>query len=207
MNEEEKKLEQALKILEGALRAFWKENGKYFVANGRHTDVFVQPKFLLGREVNPEVAKQVIAAYLNKLAPEDIVRGKVIVTPDCIIIKDDDGQIIGEIESQKIINRMSNSITRRIGNELSRLESRAGHSYLEPKDEYNYGEIKAALAEFFMDMEKYDSKNALAEAVMLFFKEDGEITRLTQEVQEAGQTETVVNPLLKRRRLPLRPRF
>lgn len=194
----DKKKNEALKILEKALREFWKDNGKYFIANGRHTDVFVEPRFIVGHEVNPEVAKQVIIAYLNRISPKELLEEKVIITPELIIIKDDDGQMIAEVKSQKIIDKISNKVVSRLGRELSRRERKAGGPYLEPKEDYSYGEIKMALIEFFMDMEKNDSKNLLTEAVLMLVKENGTVEELTQ-------AEVPINPLARRKPFPYLP--
>ena len=206
MENEDKKTIEALKILEKALREFWKDNGKYFIANGRHTDVVIEPKFIVGHDVNPEVAKQVIMTYLSRITLEDILNEKVIITPDLIIIKDDAGQIIAEIKSRKIIDKTSNKIISRLGRELSRHERKKGGAYLEPKDDYTFGDIKTGLIEYFMDMEKHDSKNLLAEATLIFCREDGSLQELSSLPMTATSA-VPINPFAKRRPLPFRPRF
>ena len=63
--------------LEKALKAFWKDHGKTIGVNARHTVVNVEPKFIVGNRVNPDVAKKIIGVYLSQLNSDKIVKEEI----------------------------------------------------------------------------------------------------------------------------------
>lgn len=159
---------ERLSRLERALRAFWEDYGEDISVNAKHTYVKVEPKYILGNVVNPEVAKRIMSVYLSELTSDQIVRDEILVTKDGVKIYHQ-GDFIMEIDNQKLIDNISNKVTAKLGEELAKKQKKGGGNYLAPKEkaEYTFGEIKHALAEFLLDQEKHDSKNMLKDAVML----------------------------------------
>ncbi len=167
MPEEFEKTE--LEKLEDALRAFYRDYGRRTPIKARHTEVMVEPRFFIGGKLNPEIERLIVIVYLSKVKMDDILRGRVIIAPDLISIKDENGEEIVKVTSKKIIEGIINEVTVLIGRELSRIERKDGEgAYVEGKDAYSFGDIKDALIQFMMDMEKNDSKNLLRDAAVLF---------------------------------------
>jgi len=160
--------EEALNILEKALKDFWKSHGKTIAVNAKHTCVTVEPKFIVGNRVNPEIARKIIGVYLSQLTSDKVVNEEILINNDGVRIFEE-GELILEIKNQKLIDSISNRVTSQLGKELSKRQKKSGGAYVEVKqaDNYTFGEIKQALAEFLIDAEKYDSKNMLKDAVLL----------------------------------------
>ncbi len=169
---EERKVKTALERAEDDFRKFWLEKSKAPIIKAKHTELFIEPKVFIGGELNPEIGRLVVQEYLSKVSLEDIAKGRVIITSDMIKIRDDDGLTLAEIRSKKMIDSMINKITNYLGRELSEKTSKDGDLYVNPKDggPYAFGDIKGALAEFLMDMEKNDSKNLVRDAIILLRK-------------------------------------
>lgn len=158
--------------LEKALELFWKDFGKPVSVNAKHTCVNVNPKFIVGNRVNPEIAKKIIGVYLSQLTSDKVVKDEVAVTGDSLKIFDK-GKLVLEVNSSRMIDSMSNGVTSEVGKELAKKQKKGGEgTYLESKDKasYTFGEIRKALVEFLMDYEKNDSKNLLKDAVLLLVK-------------------------------------
>jgi hypothetical protein len=164
--------EEAIKRLEQALKGFWKEYGEGVAVNAHHTYVNVEPKFIVGNRVNTEVAKKIIGIYLSQLTSDKIVDEEIMITNNGFRIFEE-GELVLEIVNQKMVDSLNNKITSHLGKELAKREKKKGGTYIEAKqeDNYTFGEIKHALAEFLVDSEKHDSKNMLKDAVLLLVKE------------------------------------
>jgi hypothetical protein len=133
--------------------------------------VTVEPKFIVGNRVNPEVAKKIVSVYLSMLTSDKIVGEEIMISHDGIRIFDK-GELVVEIVNERLVNSITNKVTSQLGKELSKKQKKDGGAYVSPKqtDNYTFGEIKQALAEFLMDAEKNDSKNMLKDAVLLLVK-------------------------------------
>ncbi len=169
---DEKDNKTALEQAEEQLKKFWLEKSHAPIIKAKHTEIFVEPRVFVGGEINPEIMKLVVSEYLSKVSVEDIGKGRVIITSDLIKIKDDDGTLLAEVRGKRIIDSMINKITRYLGKQLAEKTSKDGDPYLEPKEEgfYSFGDIKDALVEFLMDMERHDSKNLVRDAIILIKK-------------------------------------
>ena len=157
--------------VEKALRAFWTEHGKPLSVNAKHTQVTVEPKFIVGNRINPEIAKNIIGVYLSQITSDKIVNEQIFINHEGIKIFDE-GELVLEIVNQRLVDSLKNKVTDQIGKELSKRQKKEGGTYMESgeKDSFSFGEIKQALAEFLMDEEKHDSKNMLKDAVLLLVK-------------------------------------
>jgi len=159
--------------LEKALAAFWKDYGSGISVNARHTQVTVEPKYIVGNRVNQEVAKRLIGVYLSHLTSDKIVSEEIHISSEGVKIYDE-GELMIEIVNQKLVDSLSNKVTSQLGKELSKREKKDGGTYVQIKenDNYTFGEIRQALAEFLIDSEKHDSKNMLKDAILLLVKND-----------------------------------
>jgi hypothetical protein len=130
--------------------------------------VTVQPKFIIGNRINPEVAKKILGVYLSQLNSDKIVKEELIITNNGIKMMDH-GEVILDVVNEKYVDSMHNPLTDKLGHELSKRHKKAGGgTYLDGmKQQYTYGDIKEALAQFMTDVEKNDSTNMLKDAVML----------------------------------------
>jgi len=157
--------------VEKALRAFWAEHGKPLSVNAKHTQVTVEPKFIVGNRINPEIAKKIIGVYLSQITSDKVVNEEIFINHEGIKIFDE-GELVLEIVNQRLVDSLKNKVTDQIGKELSKRQKKEGGTYMESgeKDSFSFGEIKQALAEFLMDEEKHDSKNMLKDAVLLLVK-------------------------------------
>ena len=151
--------------VERILRAFWLDHGKSLAVNARHTTVNVEPKFIIGNRINPDVAKKIIGVYLSQLTSDKVVTDQIIINNDGIKVFDE-GKMVLEIVNSRFVDSISNGVTSQIGKELIKKE------YIDSADKetFTFGEIKQALAEFLMDSGKNDSKNMLKDAVLLLVK-------------------------------------
>lgn len=161
--------EEYRKQLEKALKAFWLDNGKHITVNAEHTIVNVEPKYLIGDRINPEIAKKIISVYLSMLTSDRIVSEDVVIDNEGMKIFDK-GELVVDIVNDRFVDSIANDVTTRLGKELSKKEKKSGGSYVTSKEKYTFGEIKQALAEFLIDSEKRDSKNILKDAVLLLVK-------------------------------------
>ena len=157
--------------VEKALRAFWAEHGKPLSVNAKHTQVTVEPKFIVGNRINPEIAKKIIGVYLSQITSDKVVNEEIFINHEGIKIFDE-GELVLEIVNQRLVDSLKNKVTDRIGKELSKRHKKEGGTYMGSgdKDSFSFGEIKQALAEFLIDEEKHDSKNMLKDAVLLLVK-------------------------------------
>ncbi len=157
--------------VEKALKAFWLDHGKPIAVNAKHTCVNVEPKFIIGNRLNPEVAKKIISVYLSQITSDKIVNEDIHIDNEGIKIFDE-GEIVLEIVNQRLVDSVRNKVTDQLGKELSKRQKKSGGTYIESggKENFTFGEIKQALAEFLADSEKHDSKNMLKDAVLLLVK-------------------------------------
>jgi len=157
--------------VEKALRAFWAEHGKPLSVNAKHTQVTVEPKFIVGNRINPEIAKKIIGVYLSQITSDKVVNEEIFINHEGIKIFDE-GELVLEIVNQRLVDSLKNKVTDQIGKELSKRQKKEGGTYMESgeKESFSFGEIKQALAEFLIDEEKHDSKNMLKDAVLLLVK-------------------------------------
>ena len=157
--------------VEKILKSFWLDHGKTVAVNARHTTVNVEPKFIIGNRINPEVAKKIIGVYLSQLSSDKVVTDQVIINSDGIRVFDE-GKMVLEIVNSRFVDSVSNSVTSQIGKELVKKEKKGGGAYISSpnKETFTFGEIKQALAEFLTDYGKNDSKNMLKDAVLLLVK-------------------------------------
>jgi hypothetical protein len=157
--------------LEKAVKAFWADHGKPLSVNAKHTQVTVEPKFIVGNRINPEIAKKIIGVYLSQITSDKIVNEEIFINHEGIKIFDE-GELVLEIVNQKLVDSLKNKVTDQIGKELSKRQKKEGGTYIKPdeKESFSFGEIKQALAEFLIDEEKHDSKNMLKDAVLLLVK-------------------------------------
>jgi len=169
---EEQPNKTAFEEIEESLRKLWLEKGKAPIIKAKHTELFVEPKVFIGGEVNPEIGKLIVKEYLSKISINEIAKGKVVITSDLIKIKGDDGKLLAEVRGKKIIDSMINKITNYLGKQLAEKTSKDGDPYVQKKETsaYAFGDIKGALIEFLMDMEKNDSKNLVRDAIVLLQK-------------------------------------
>lgn len=164
----EENIKTPLEQAEEALHKFWLEKSKAPIIKAKHTELFVEPKVFVGGELNPEIGKLVIQEYLSRVRVEDIAKGSIVISSDLIKINDENGKLIAEVRSKRIINSMINKITDYLGRELAAKQSKDGDPYVAPKDgNYAFGDIKDALIEFLHDMERNDSKNLVRDAIIL----------------------------------------
>lgn len=164
-------LKNASQILEKAISKFWKDYGRTLSVRGRHTQVKVEPKYIVGNRVNPEVAKRIVMIYLMQMTTDRVVQGELKVDSEGLKIFDKGKQIM-QVSDIDVIDNMENKVTCKLGKELSKRHSKEGNIFLEPNDTgiYSFGEIKQALVDFMFDVGKTDSKDLLKDAVMLLFK-------------------------------------
>jgi hypothetical protein len=157
--------------VEKALKAFWTDHGKSISVNAKHTCVNVEPKFIIGNRINPEVAKKIISVYLSQITSDKIVKEDIHINHEGIKIFEE-GEVVLEIVNQRLVDSVSNKVTDQVGKELSKRQKKSGGTYIESgeKENFTFGEIKQALAEFLVDSEKHDSKNMLKDAVLLLVK-------------------------------------
>jgi hypothetical protein len=157
--------------VEKALKAFWLEHGKPITINAKHTCVNVEPKFIIGNRLNPEIAKKIISVYLSQITSDKVVSEQILIDHDGVKIFDE-GEVVLEIVNQRLVDSITNKVTSQLGKELAKREKKAGGTYIESadKESFTFGEIKQALAEFLVDSEKHDSKNMLKDAVLLLVK-------------------------------------
>jgi hypothetical protein len=169
MTTDTKEQKTAFELAEDALRKFWREKSKTTIIKAKHTEIVVEPKIFMGGHINPEVGKLLIKEYLSNLSPEDIAKGRVVITADMIMITDDNGELIAEVRSKKLINSMINKITNFLGRSLSAKVKTDGQPYVEPRENgaYCFGDIKDALVSFLTDKQKTDSKNIVRDAIIL----------------------------------------
>jgi len=165
---EKEKIEEVKQNLEDSLKDFWKEYGRVLSVRGRHTHVKVEPKYIVGNKINPEVAKRIVMIYLMHLTSDKVVSGDVRIDSDGLKIFDKGEQIIN-ITDANTIDSMRNKVTCGLGRELSKRCGKEGKSFLKANETgiYSFGEIKQALVDFLYDAEKNDSKDLLKEAVVL----------------------------------------
>jgi len=100
MNTKEKLRKEKIKRI---IESFWEENGTAQVVTGKHSEFIIEPKIFLGNEVNPEVAKLIIKTYLAEVIKNDSGQGRVIATPEKLIIKDSKGNIAAIVRDKSII--------------------------------------------------------------------------------------------------------
>ena len=157
--------------LEKALSEFWKDHGKPVTVNAKHACVTVEPKFIVGNRINPEIAKRIIGVYLSQLTSDKVVNEDILINNDGIRIFDK-GELVLEIVNQRFVDSVANEVTISLGKELLKREKKGGGAYIGSGDKeiFTFGEIKQALAEFLIDEEKHDSKNMLRDAVLLLVK-------------------------------------
>ena len=157
--------------LEKALFEFWKDHGKPISVNAKHTQVTVDPKFIVGNRINPEIAKRIIGVYLSQITSDKVVKEDIQIDNEGIKIFDK-GEIVLEIVNQRFVDSIANEVTTQLGKELAKREKKGSGAYIGSgdKENFTFGEIKQALAEFLMDEEKHDSKNMLKDAVLLLVK-------------------------------------
>jgi hypothetical protein len=157
--------------VEKALKAFWLEHGKAISVNAKHTCVNVEPKFIIGNRINPEIAKKIIGVYLSQITSDKVVSEQVIIDGDGVKIFDE-GKVVLEMVNQRMVDSISNKVTSQLGKELAKKEKKSGGKYIESseKESFTFGEIRQALSDFLMDSEKHDSKNMLRDAVLLLVK-------------------------------------
>jgi hypothetical protein len=173
MREEEKKSNlTALEKAQEALRKFWLEKSKTPVIKAKHAEIYIEPKVFVGKKLNPEIEGLIVKERLSKITPEDIAKGRIVITADKILIKDKTGKPLAEVRSKKLINNMINKITNYLGKTLAAKQSKEGTPYVEVNESgsFAFGDIKEALAQFLMDMEKNDSKNLIRDAMILLKK-------------------------------------
>jgi hypothetical protein len=158
--------------VEKALKAFWVDHGKPISVNAKHTCVNVEPKFIIGNRINPEVAKKIISVYLSHITSDKIVNEDIHIDHEGIKIFEE-GEVVLEIVNQRLVDSVSNKVTNQLGQELSKRQRKSGGTYIESgeKENFTFGEIKQALAEFLVDSEKNDSKNMLKDAVLLLVRD------------------------------------
>ena len=159
-------------IAEKALEKFWKKYGRTLFVKARHTDLTVQPKMLVDGEVNSEVMRRIIEAYLAKITPERLMH-EVEFIGDTLIIKDNRGKQLVEVTSRRLIDGMLNVVTHRLGMLLSRTERALKETYLSAKEggRYSFGEIKDAVKAYLTDQGKEIRKIFLIEALILLEKQ------------------------------------
>ena len=165
MVEDNKKVKQ---ILEEGLSRFWKDYGKILSVKGIHTQIKVKPIFLIGNNVNPEVAKRLMLIYLMQLTADRVIAGEVKVDSEGLKIFDGNKQVM-LVKDIQTIDNMKNKMTCSLGRELAKRQSKAGTQYMEHNESgvYAFGEIKQALVDFLYDEGKHESKNLLKEALLL----------------------------------------
>ena len=109
-----KEKNKGLKILEKALHDFWMDHGRILSINGKHTEVVITPRFLVGKHVNPEVARRLISVHLSQATPEDIASERIIISPEKIVIKSKNGKTVVEITDQNLISRIIGEVKGRL---------------------------------------------------------------------------------------------
>ncbi len=172
MTTETKEHRSALEIAEEHLKQFWREKSQATIIKAKHTEILVEPKVFMHGHINPEIGKLLIKEYLCNLSPDDIAKGKVIITADRIVIRDDNGEPIAEVKSRKLINSMINKITNFLGRSLAAKTRTDGQPYVAAHENgaYCFGDIKDALVDFLTDMQKANSKNLVRDAIVLIKK-------------------------------------
>ncbi|MCX5726886.1 MAG: hypothetical protein NT030_06935, partial [Candidatus Saganbacteria bacterium] len=123
--------------LEKALSAFWKDYGKSIAVNAKHTCVTVEPKFIVGNRVNPEIAKRILGVYLSQITSDKIVNEEIFINHDGIKFFDE-GKLVLEIVNQRLVDSLKNKVTDQIGNELSKRQKKSGGTYIESSEKENF---------------------------------------------------------------------
>lgn len=160
MSKDTFKEKTAIEQMEEALLTFWRDYGRSRAVKALHTEVEIKPRIFLGNEINPEIMKLLIIVFLSQAKIEDILYGRIIVSPEKVIINDDSGRKLAEVANPRLIAGMINQVTHELGIEL------VSRDYIEAKEKgyYSYGDIKDALVKFMTECEKHDSKNLIKEA-------------------------------------------
>jgi hypothetical protein len=105
MNNKEKKPEKKIDIVERVKR-FWRKNGQNNIIAAKHTEFMVEPKILIGDQLNPQVLKLLVTHYLAQVATrQDSGVGNIQVTPDKLVIKNDKGEPLVIVRDKKVIEQ------------------------------------------------------------------------------------------------------
>jgi len=97
-------MKDQLELLEEEIKKVWKQYADHDPIRGMHTEIEIEPKALIGEHLNPEVATLLASLYLSKTTVDDVEKGKVEITDEALVIKDENKKPIAIIRSQKIIH-------------------------------------------------------------------------------------------------------
>jgi hypothetical protein len=164
---EDQNQKSCLDKVEAALNEFWTAYSRQLPIKGRHTEVTVKPRILVGDELNPQIIQKIVEVYLLKATVKHILSGKVVIADNCIQIKNDAGKVIVEITNAALIKKVINQVTVQLGRHLADKKLVAPR----PNQIYCFGDIQEALVEYLKQSEKCDSQNLLRDATVLLLKD------------------------------------
>ena len=174
-DEKKNRLTERLRSLEQSLKEFWRDYSRASIIKAANAEISIEPRMIIAEKINPEVARRLVVVFLSQVSPEDILDEQIVLEPERILIRDEEGNPVLEITDPALVDIVSNEVTGFVGSELSRRPRPDGENYLDSKEtgSYTFGEIKTALVEFLLDQERKDSKNLLKDATLLLMDEDG----------------------------------
>lgn len=147
-----------LEILEDIIGGFYQSQNKSSVIKTPQAEFMVMPKVFISKELNPEIGKEIIRAFLKKVGKKEIMEERVIITPKKITIFDRNKEPLVQVVGESIINKIGNPMTDEIGKILLNLEKR---------EFYSFGEIRDVLIKFINEKGLANNKNPLKDAIML----------------------------------------
>jgi hypothetical protein len=95
----------ALEKLEGLLKDLWRKNGDPQIIAAKHTEFVVEPRVFLGNQLNPEILKLLVIAYLSNTSVQDSGAGNVEVAADKLVIKSPKGKPLVVVRDRNIIRQ------------------------------------------------------------------------------------------------------
>ncbi|MFC1496001.1 hypothetical protein ACFL52_01140 [Candidatus Margulisiibacteriota bacterium] len=94
--------------LEAALKKLWRKHHKAPVIKARHTEIQIEPHPFVRGHINPQMAEFLIGLYLKKVHQNNIYNDQIIVKDGVLMIKDQNGKLIAETSSPKLVKEYLN---------------------------------------------------------------------------------------------------
>lgn len=102
----------SLDKFEKALKDFWKEHKENLPIKGAHTEIVIEPKIFLDEEINPELAKLLVTAYISRTSIPELKRNTEL-SKNTLIFKDEDGNEVAEISNYNIVKFYKKKLSRK----------------------------------------------------------------------------------------------
>lgn len=90
--------------LEKGLEDFWKDYGSEISVNGRHANIIVKPKLIIGDLVNSEVSKKLVFVYVSQSTAEKLSRGSLVACSDRVTLRTSKGGQQIDLYSKQLIS-------------------------------------------------------------------------------------------------------